>query len=318
VTEIAQREGFGFVEGIVSGVDTARRQVTIGQAVLCYRCLVIAAGAPADRHRIPGANVHALFPCDVEDTRALCDQVEQLTSGTISVALAGERIGPGLEFAAWLARGLASRQPRPMVRVVADGEILISQFGSRASRRLIKSFASWGAEVVSGTKITSIEPDGVRLANGRHLDSTITAVVGPLRGPSLPLDKTAIDSSGFVTVDGHLRCVGHSDTFALGDAAVMTGEAWRKSWQLAVRQAPTVAANVVATLSGRPLKMFDVRIAQRLNRISLPDIGGKGFLVVNKQLISASRLARRIRISADRQHFTTYDPGGDRWQRLPS
>src|SRR5215467_3631991 len=59
-------------------IDTVRQLDHTNQRALLpdgeminYHSAVLATGAPADRERIPGADQHALFPCDVEEALAL-------------------------------------------------------------------------------------------------------------------------------------------------------------------------------------------------------------------------------------------------------
>ena len=81
---------------------------------ITYRSVVVATGAPADKERISGAASHAFFPCEVADALDFRDRFLTLAQGGVTVILAGERPGPGLEYAGWLAtavhdRGLAKR-----------------------------------------------------------------------------------------------------------------------------------------------------------------------------------------------------------------
>ena len=245
----------------------------------------------------------------------------------VTFVLSGERIGPGLEYAAWLARSSAQagaqaggRRGLLGVQVVSDGDAILDLLGARATRRVARLLGGWGTTLTLGTSVAAIEADAVRMVDGRRLGSDLTAVVGPLRGPDISFSDSLTDAAGFVVVDGFLRSPRDASVFAAGDALSVPGARWRRTWQLSVRQAATVAGNVVASLghAGPQLREFDAAAARRLARVSLPDVGGQALLVVNRKLLVAGRWPRRLRLRMDRAHFARHLPGEEtRWQQLP-
>ncbi len=182
---------------------------------------------------------------------------------------------------------------------------------------MINLFAEWRSEIRSGVAVSKIEAGAVVLGNGERMPSDLIAVVGPLRGPSIAMPPGMTDLAGFVTVDAYLRSPSEPSIFAAGDVATMPGPTWPKTWAFSVRQASAVATNVVATLDGRPLSAMNPSIAKTLSRISLPDLGGRAFLIIDKRPILLGKLPRRIRLGIDRKHFRTYSPGDTRWREIP-
>ncbi len=74
-----------------------RAVLATGQEVE-YTCVVIAAGAPADRERIPGSAEYALFPCEQADALRLAGAVTTGLRSPLTIVVTGQRIGPSLEF----------------------------------------------------------------------------------------------------------------------------------------------------------------------------------------------------------------------------
>jgi NADH dehydrogenase FAD-containing subunit len=192
----------------------------------------------------------------------------------------------------------------------------VSVGGARAPRRIIDRLAAWGADVRLGAPVHSIAADHVALSDGQTLASTVTAVVGPLRGPRLPAPGLT-DAGGFFTVDATLRSRVESRVFVAGDAVARGPHGLRRNWQLAVRQAVTAADNAVRSLAGQPLVDLDTSKDQRLAKFYLPDVGGSAFLVWNRRLLASGPAARRIRVGFDRKHFAAYVPSDARWRRMP-
>jgi selenide,water dikinase len=65
-----------------------------------------------------------------------------------------------------------------------------------------------------------------------------------------------LDPGGFISVDSHLRAVGHTDVFAAGDVASFMPRALPKSGVYAVRAGPVLADNIRRLLTGSELRPF--------------------------------------------------------------
>jgi len=114
---------------------------------ITYRSVVVATGAPADKERIPGAASHALFPCDVAEALDFRDRFLALTQGAVTVILAGERPGPGLEYAGWLATAVHQQgsADQIQVQVVDHQDGLKTLLGARAIALIERFLARKGA-----------------------------------------------------------------------------------------------------------------------------------------------------------------------------
>src|SRR6266540_2346918 len=167
------------------------------------------------------------------------------------------------------ARSLPGREPARSSRRFTTSSAVPPTSGSemRLSRRATRESNGRGAVPASSAAAFAATTGAWRIASCqlfRH-GSPGTVAAAPTASP--------LDSS----------------LLAVGDAATVPGEPWRKSWQLAIRQAPVVAANAAAELAGTAPRPFDSRVARRLSRISLPDVGGTALLVVNRRLLQIGR-----------------------------
>jgi NADH dehydrogenase FAD-containing subunit len=315
--DMADRHGFRFRQGEVDKLDPGSRTAVVDGEPIAYQRVIVAAGAPTDRDAVAGAGEHAVFPCDLAGFQEFQRRLDGLVAGTATIVLTGERIGPGLEDAAWLARARQAQVRSAVhVRLIADGDCFVKQFGPGATARIRDKLEAWGADVVLGTPVAAIGADAVTLADGRRLPSAITAVVGALTGPDLQTAELT-DDRGFFPVNPHLQSIREPTVFAAGDAVAHGEHPVRKNWQRAVRQAHIAAENVIRGLAGDPLVSYRDARDRRLSRFSLPDVGGSAYLVWNQRLISAGRAARRLRLGFDRAHFDAYVPSERRCQRLP-
>lgn len=306
LAQLAESHGFSLRVAEVREIDPARSTAAVGEDTISFTQLVVAAGAPADRDRIPGADEHALFPCELADARALADRIDKGGLRKVVFVLAGERVGPGLEYAGWLARGARETGAEIEITVVSVGATVARHLGARGLRKFAATLESWGGTLLHTERVEEVGPDTVRLADDRVVPADLCAVVGPLRGPDLRYTEDLTDAAGFLIVDETLRSPAHPHVHSAGDALSAPHGAWRRSWLLSIRQAETVASNVAACLQGGQVKPFDAAIAQRLAHTSVPDIGGQAYLVVGPRLVASGRLVRRLRTRMDRLHFARY------------
>ncbi len=292
-------------------IDTVRqldhqnqRVLLAGGETIEYRCAVVATGAPADRERVPGSAQYALFPCDVEEALALQEKFLALTQGYVSVIIAGERPGPGLEYAGWLATAAQARglTGRLHVHVVDDRDSLRARLGDSAMDIVAGFLARKGAKLIRGQAVRAVYAEGMELENGMAWDSVLTAVVGPLRGAHLELPASIVDEQGFVRVQPTFQSESQPNLFAVGDATRFpAGNALPKTWMLTRRQAPLVAQNLVAHARGQDLSAFDFEKARKSAGMAVPDCGGQTVVVKDRRVLARGRWPLLLRAMVDRR-----------------
>jgi NADH dehydrogenase FAD-containing subunit len=222
------------------------------------------------------------------------------------VIMAGERPGPGLEYAGWLARAAQARglTGRLHVQVVDDRESLRARLGDSAMDIVAGFLARRGPTLIRGQAVRAVHAEGIELENGMAWDSVLTAVVGPLRGVDLALPAPIVDEQGFVRVQPAFQSESQPDLFAVGDAMrFSTGSVLPKSWMMTRRQAPLVAQNLVAHARGQDLSHFDVEKARKRSGLVIPDCGGQTVMVLLKKrrVLASGRWPLLLRSMVDRR-----------------
>lgn len=285
------------VEADAVSVDTRERRLVLDDGTrLGYGQLAITTGAVSDRGLIPGGDSHAIFPCDTEQALELTRRFGKLDRGIVTMILAGERPGPGLEYAGWMASTLAAKpgDRRVRLQVIDHEDTAARQLGPRATRVLQRWLRDWGATFVEGERVASVGPGCIELDGGRQAESAITAIVGPLRGagPLLPGELT--DAHGFVKADEYLRSRADG-VFAAGDIVSLgAGRELPKSWEITRIQAEGAARNMAAARRGSEATPFEARKARRL-AFNMPNFGGRTVMARNGRLLVSGRLPLKLK-----------------------
>jgi NADH dehydrogenase FAD-containing subunit len=164
-------------------------------------------------------------------------------------------------------------------------DILVGPYDHALRNELRRQLDALGVELRLGTALSelpsvapaTLAPIAVVTADGGELVADIWFRAFGVRAHSEYLEGGALaerrDERGYVRVDKHLRVVGETQTFALGDVA----DADRDMAGIANAQATVVAANVCALITGtRELTSYET--SPPMIAIPLGPEGGAGLL----------------------------------------
>lgn len=299
---LAQRHGFELIQDRAVHLDLDRRRVELASGrELQFGQLVIAAGATADRDRVPGARSHALFPCEVEDTLKMIHALGHAPRGRVALLVGWERIGPGIEFAAWIRRS----HPQVQLDLVDVQGLVRERLGGTAMRRLTSWIAGAGARVRGCTAVHAIGSGGVEMDN-LHLDADLILLCSPLRGAEVGLGGELTDDLGFIPVQSTGELRRHPGVFAHGDIASFGQGEVARTMVWARSRADALARNVLARRQGLPPPE---ELAPRGPRNMLPDLGGRTLWVRDRRLIASGRWPLRLRRLADVSYLSARGAG---------
>jgi NADH dehydrogenase/putative oxidoreductase len=230
--------------GEVTGVDSARREVLLGERRLPYDYLVLATGAT---HSYFGRDEWAPFAPGlkrVEDAtevrrrlllafeRAEAEEDAQVRAGLLTFLVVGG--GPtGVELAgaiAELARLGMEKEFRRFdpaqarVILVQSAPRLLPTFPERLSARTRAALERLGVEVLTDSRVEQIDEFGVTVG-GRHIAArTVFWAAGVTASPAAKWIGATADASGRIKVGPDLSVPGLPEVFAIGDTAL--AHAW--------------------------------------------------------------------------------------------
>jgi NADH dehydrogenase/putative oxidoreductase len=230
--------------GTVSGVDTARQAVLIGDKQIPYDYLVLATGATHSyfgkdqwapfapglkriedateiRRRILTAFERAEATDDAQEREALLTFLI-VGGGPTGVELAGAiaelaRFGMDKEF-----RNFDPATAR--VILVQSAPRLLPAFPEALARHAQRSLEKLGVEVSLGSRVEHIDAAGVAVSGRRIRARTVLWAAGVMASAAAKWLQVAADGSGRIKVGPDLAVPGVPNVFAIGDTA--SSQAW--------------------------------------------------------------------------------------------
>ena len=269
-----------FRTATVTGVDWDRKQVELeGEDPLPFDHLVVAAGAVTNFFGLTGAAEHSLPLYVLQDAIALRNHVLErfeAAHGNAALIAGGELTfvviggGPtGVETAGALSELIDKvlRKDFPhldidqsRVVLVEMADVVLAPFSPRSQRHAVDQLRARGVEVRLGTKVAAIDPGGVELVGDGRIDArTVVWAAGVQANPLAGQLGVEQGRGGRIVVNPDLSIVNRPGAWAVGDIAASPDKAGATLPQLApvaMQGGRHVAAQILATLGGRPTKPF--------------------------------------------------------------
>ena len=292
----AQLHRTKFVLGEIARIDLdareveARHPLTYAITRLEYDHLVLALGSVSSTFGIPGVAEHTLPLKTLEDAETLRNRViaalEQAVvtppgpqrEELLSFAVVGGGY-TGCECAGELVDFFHSIVPfyRPLqladVRMVLieAGNALLPDLPEAMGRYTTRNLARRKVELLIGDGVAAIDEHGISLQSGRRIATRTVVWSAGVRPSPVLRDLAGVKHArnGGIMVNRDMSAIDRPGVWALGDCAWIPAkpnpdQADKNAWypataQHAIREGPSLADNIIATLRGRPTKPFAYR-----------------------------------------------------------
>jgi len=324
--------------GDVASIDLEARRVTVTHGFephdhgLDYDHLVIALGSMTNFYGLPGLGERALTMKTLGDAIHLRNRViatleeadTECSAGDdalLTFVVAGGGFA-GVETIAGLNDFVRDalkfypriRPDRVRMILVHAGPVILPELGGSLGAYAQRKLASRGIEILTNAKVSAVTGHSVVLADKRRVPAGIVVWTAGTSPHPLLRELPCMLDRGRLLVDSTLAVPGHVGVWALGDCAAVpdtrAGGTHPPTAQHALREARTVANNIVATINERPTKTFSFRtlgqlaaIGRRTGVARMFGINFSGFLAWwlwrTIYLSKLPRLEKKCRVAID-------------------
>jgi len=327
-----------FFEAEIEALDLDAKTIDIAHAGgprrrLAYDHLLLALGGVTNFFGIPGVAGHAIPIKTLGDAirlrnRAL-DMLERaemeddpqarailLSFVVVGAGFAGVETAAELDIFVRRAAGAYRRFTSSDVKVtlVDGGPRVLPELRERLGELTRRTLERRGVESKLGVFVASADDGGVTLADGTRVAGATIVWAGGVAANPLVASLPFADKHGKAIATADFAVTGYPGVWAIGDCASIVppegGRPYPPTAQHAVRMGPHVAANILASIDGRPLRPFDYKMKGQMANLGEHDavamFGGlqvSGFpawwIWRTYYLLRLPTLDRRVRVAID-------------------
>ncbi len=254
-----------FVQGSVRYIDLINKIVDVDKGgddnenpKIKYDYLIIALGSSNYYYGISGAQEYTHRFRSVSDALKLKKEIDSLNSGSTITICGGGSTGASLAGALSDSNNI---DRRIKIKLAEAQNNILRGWDKRIISMATKSLIGNNVELIVGRPITGITPTSVILQGGKQIESNLTVWTAGIKGYDVnatpQIERSKI---GRIFVDKYSRVKGFENVFAIGDISAFTlpdGRIAPQLAQFAVRQARSVAKNIVRRFEGKQMKQLN-------------------------------------------------------------
>jgi NADH dehydrogenase FAD-containing subunit len=214
----------------------------------------------------------------------------------------------GVEISANLWRLVRDSRGQGQITLIAGRKILHGAL-DRVGKIARDSFRERGIEIIEGNRATRIKKESVTLADGKILPFDFAFLAMGIRpSPLFRQSGLPTGEDGGLLVNVHLQSMDHPEIFGGGDCIAFAERRLAKVGVYAVRENPLLFQNLLASLEGKAMEVFE---PQREFMLILNLGNGRG-LLWRKNFVWEGRLAFLLKDYIDRKFMKKFQVSGER------
>jgi NADH dehydrogenase FAD-containing subunit len=214
----------------------------------------------------------------------------------------------GVEISANLWRLVRDSRGQGNITLIAGRKILHGAL-DRVGGIARDSLRERGIEIIEGNRAIRIQKESVTLADGEILPFDFAFLAMGIRpSPLFRQSGLPTGEDGGLLVNVHLQSVDHPEIFGGGDCIAFAERRLAKVGVYAVRENPLLFQNLLASLEGKAMEVFE---PQREFMLILNLGNGRG-LLWRKNFVWEGRLAFLLKDYIDRKFMKKFQVSGER------
>jgi NADH dehydrogenase FAD-containing subunit len=258
VQSMVESRGGVFIKDKVASLDPANRTLTLqGGETIPYDLVSFNIGSYVPMDRIPGAEGEG-FPVKPIQNLELAREaiLEKSRSGAPKVLIIGG--GPaGVELAGNIWRLSRNADAQAEITLTSSRDRILPNLPEKASRLAQQSLSGRGIQILSDFRVASMENGLARSTSGQEAAYDVAILTIGIMPQRIFADSGVETSEdGALLVNDYLQSTSYPDIFGAGDCIQIKGRRLDRVGVYAVREAPILFGNLLATLEGRRLTAF--------------------------------------------------------------
>ena len=261
--QTVERKWSKFVMDNVANIDPVNKVViTDGGSRINYDILLIATGAVKDYDSIMGFRNNGFSICDDFQAERLAKRLESFEGGKIvigsartewdrestTIKLDAPCEGPIGEVMFMMDTYLRERgiREKSSITVFTPGSVFFDDVGESIHAELGPFMKAHNISVLTNKILTGIDENSVHFNDGIDLESDLSIIIPPYRGPDVITSSSLGDSRGFIKTDDEMRHKIYRDIFVVGD---VNADSMPKLGHIAIMQADVAAAAIIKEMT---------------------------------------------------------------------
>lgn len=281
LNQLCNKVGARFIQARLIGVELEQQRLLLqDRAPLAYDVVSFDTGSTPNL-ALPGAAAHAIAVKPVSSFYARWQAQLQQSLEAQHWGVIGAGAG-GVELILAMAHRLR-QQSGVTLHLLFRSTTVLPGYPKATVRAATKALRKAGVVLHAQARVNAVDEAGVYFNEKQFLPLQQTFMCTPAAAPGWPATAGLDTAQGFIAVNQQLQSTSHPNVFAAGDVAEMVADPRPKAGVYAVRQAPTLAHNLVAYSLGKPLRTLRLQ-RQFLSLLSLGEqraTGGRQGLTFN-------------------------------------
>jgi sulfide:quinone oxidoreductase len=252
------KRGINFVEGEVSAIDLANREVRIGTERFTYDYLIIALGADYSLGSPKGFARYAKNMYTESGCAEIRDLLPSLRGGTLTVLVCGLpfKCPPAPYEASMIIDDVLRKngvRDKVRMQIVTPEAHPLGILGSEAGKRVTTLLASREIAYYPSQKVKEIRQTSILTEEGKEIPHDAIFAIPIHVAPSVLKNSRLLDESGWIPVDSATLATEIPNVYAVGDCAdpkTPKGAMLPRAGVLAEEQGKVVAQNITNEIQG--------------------------------------------------------------------
>jgi len=305
--DVVQKQGGVFVKDKVERIDPGKKEIyTRTGHTFTYDVLSFNAGSYVPMKAAPGRieeqdNIYSVKP--IEKLMEASDKLKALfEQKKLIISIVGG--GPSSAEVAGNVWQLAKKTGRhlPEIRIFA-GKKFMARFPESVRSRVVSSLKKRGIQILETGYVKEIKPDKICLESGETFSTDfIFMALGVKPSTIFEASGLPVGPDKGLLVNKYLQSEKYPEIFGGGDCIYFKDEPLDKVGVYAVRENPILLHNLLASLEGKELEMFDPGPEYLL----IFNVGGGLGVFKKKGLVFGGKIAFMVKDYIDRKFMKQF------------